>query len=304
MKFLIISAPQQGKLSYKPIHPGQNLSSAPAQTLITKGLAHPQGVAILQKTSKLLVADPDSKKILMYQLRSSGDTLSATPEGTAMNNVEARWVAVDGVGNVYATDEPSNRILKISAAQLEKGKVDPEVLYDGMSVTSVSGPGGIIADNFNAYWVNKQIGTQAGSLVKAAARPDAQNKIAMLEALTKNTDKSYGLCTAMGNIFYTQPDKTIFAVKKSGGRVEMVTDKLSKPRGCAWDGDGTVYVADRGANAVYTFPSNMETLSPALVQKAADVEDAFGVAVFAGSPRCASMALMVLVFCILQAVML
>ena len=55
-----------------------------------------------------------------------------------------------------------------------------------------------------------------------------------------------------------------------------MSNKLSMPRGCAWDGDGTVYVADRGANAVFSFAGNMPTLDTALLQKAVDFGDAFG----------------------------
>ena len=36
----------------------------------------------------------------------------------------------------------------------------------------------------------------------------------------------------------------------------MVTDKLLEPRGYVWDGDGTIFVADRGGGAVYGLPSN------------------------------------------------
>lgn len=284
-KWLIVSAPRDGHIGYKKIGPSGFLGTEPMKTLISEGLVHPQGLAIDQRSSKLLIADPDSKHVLAYSLRRSGDTLTATRADAAMKDVEARWVAVDGLGNVYATDEPSNRILKISAAQMQKGDPNPTVLYDGLSLMSVSGPGGIAVDNYYAFWVNKQIGTQVGSLIKgAAAAPDQKSVGSSVQALAKNTDKSYGLCMALDNVYYTQPEGSIFAVKKTGSdSIQTVSSTLSRPRGCAWDGDGTVYVADRGANAVYAFAGNMPSLDAALLQKAADFEDAFGVAVFAGS---------------------
>jgi len=286
-KWLIVSAPREGKVAYKRIAGGEFLGTETVHTLISTGLVHPQGMAVDQQSGKLLIADPDSKQILAYKLSSRRDSLTATLDAPAMKNVEARWVAVDGLGNVYATDEPSNRILKINASQIASGDANPAVLYDGMALTQVSGPGGIAVDNYNTYWVNKQIGTQVGSLIQGSTAPESANHQSSVKALTTNTDKSYGLCAALNHVFYTQPEASIFAVKKTGNHaVQTVSRKLSLPRGCAWDGDGTVYVADRGANAVFSFAANMPNSGAALLEKAVDFEDAFGVAVFSsGSLR-------------------
>lgn len=293
-KFLIVSAPREGKIAYKKIGPNGFLGTEPMQSLISVGLVHPQGLAIDPRTGRLLIADPDSKSVLSFKLKAKGNTLSAIQEEAAIKNVEARWVAVDGFGNVYATDEPSNRILKVTAQQIDKGDAVPTVLYDGMSLTQVSGPGGIAVDNYNTYWVNKQIGTQVGSLIKGATIPEATSLLSSLQTLAKNTDKSYGICVAMNNVYFTQPEGSIFAVKKTGSRsVQTISDKLSMPRGCAWDGDGTVYVADRGANAIYSFAGNMPNLETALLQKSVDFEDAFGVAVFSNAMRQFSLAVVV-----------
>lgn len=291
-RFLIVSAPREGKIAYKKIGAAGFLGAEPMQSLISVGLIHPQGLAIDTRLGKLLIADPDSKQILAYKLHAKGNTLSAIQEEAVMKNVEARWVAVDGQGNVFATDEPSNRILKVSAAQVDKGDAVPSVLYDGMSLTQVSGPGGIAVDNYYTYWVNKQIGSQVGSLIKGSTAPEPASLLSSLQTLAKNTDKSYGVCVALNNVFFTQPEGTIYAVKKTGSRsAQTVTNKLLMPRGCAWDGDGTVYVADRGSNAIYSFAGNMPNLDTALVQKAVDFEDAFGVAVFSGAVRRFSLAL-------------
>ena len=33
-----------------------------------------------------------------------------------------------------------------------------------------------------------------------------------------------------------------------GGAIATISEKMKGPRGCAWDGDGTVYVADETGN--------------------------------------------------------
>lgn len=184
-KWLIVSAPREGRVAYKKIGPGGFLGAEPMQTLISTGLVHPQGLAVDQRKGRLLIADPDTKQILAYKLSSRGNTLSAVEDEAAMKNVEARWVAVDGLGNVYATDEPSNRILKVAAIEMAKGNATPTVLYDGMSLTQVSGPGGIAVDNFYTYWVNKLIGTQAGSLIKGSTAPEPTSLLSSVQTLAK-----------------------------------------------------------------------------------------------------------------------
>jgi len=61
----------------------------------------------------------------------------------------------------------------------------------------------------------------------------------------------------------------------------MATSSLMEPRGCAFDGDGTVYVADKGGNAVYSLPANANAYSlDTPLSKVASVQGAFGVAVY------------------------
>mmetsp|Transcript_43274 Transcript_43274/g.123821 ORF Transcript_43274/g.123821 Transcript_43274/m.123821 type:complete len:352 (-) Transcript_43274:47-1102(-) len=299
-KFLIVSAPREGKISYMRVQRGGSIKrvGTPADSemkvLIGSGLVHPQGLAVEQVRQQLLVADPDAQKIWSYPLISSGGTLSVGSPTVLAENTEARWVAVDGSGNIFFSDEPRNQILKITREQALVGNSTPAVVYDGTALTQVSSPGGLAVDSFHAFWVNKQSGTQVGSVVRGPAgqtgrallQVQDQHQNAQLQRivpLSKNSDKSYGLCLAMNNVYYTQPESIVFGIKKMGSEAVTVTNRLKNPRGCAWDGDGTVYVADRGAGAVYSFAGNMRELSAVQISKTVDFEDAFGVAVFSGA---------------------
>lgn len=284
-KFLIVSAPRDGKIAYARVQRGGRISALDAKTegkmktLITAGLTHPQGLAVEQHKRLLLVADQGASRIYAYPLSSDKAELSVGERKVVADGVEARWVAVDGVGNIYFSDEPKNQILKITTDQALRGNAQPQIVYDGSTLQAVSSPGGLAVDSFRTYWVNKQAGTQVGSVVSA---PEGTT-LAEVKALAKNSDKSYGICLAYNNIFYTQPESTMYALKKSGSPATIITNRLANPRGCAWDGDGTVYVADRGANAVFSFAANMQQLGAAEVVKAVDFQDAFGIAVFAGA---------------------
>lgn len=283
-KYLIVSAPRLSHVVYFKI--GADKTPKP---LIDSGLKSPQGIAVDQKKAKLYVTDPDSRKIFSYNLLfNNGVLLTDGKQGIAATNVEARWVAVDGVGTIFFTDERDNLIQKVGAAKLLRGDPTPTVLYSGISVAQVSAPGGIATDNFHVFWSNKAVGTMVGSVVKGFEKPPETNVAASVKPLAKNAAKVYGVCLSMNNVFYTNEENAIYAVKKTGGAIATVSDKLLQPRGCTWDRDGTVYVADKAGNAVYSFPGNMHTLVPMRVSKSVELEDAFGLAMIAGCSRFAS----------------
>mmetsp|Transcript_35388 Transcript_35388/g.77447 ORF Transcript_35388/g.77447 Transcript_35388/m.77447 type:complete len:348 (+) Transcript_35388:137-1180(+) len=303
VKFLIVSSPRSAKLSYMRIHQGGLNGQGPVEDLITAGMVDPQGIAVDQKRKRLFVADPDSRRIFAYPLTVSGTALAAGNPKIVADNIEARWVACDSSGNLFYSDEVTNKIMRIpigensaawkpkedifSFAQVHEG-VAAEIVYDGASLSQVSAPGGIAIDTFQTYWVNKQIGTQVGSLIAGMEQPSSGPQVV---SLTSNTDKSYGVCLALNNVFYTQPEKSIYGVKTNGENVALINNQLMNPRGCAWDGDGTVYVADRGANGVYSFAANMKELGGSEATRVADFEDAFGVAVFSNARRYAATSL-------------
>lgn len=279
--WLFVSAPRNGKVSVVKLPDGNDFNGMIPATLIDSGLAHPQGLAIDQKRKRLYVADPDVQKIYAYNLVMGRD--SVRTDGAPMvvsKQAESRWVALDGVGNVFFSDEPNSLILKVPAEKALRGDPTPEVVYNGTSTTAVNQPGGLAVDNFHVYWTNKHFGQEVGSVIKGSENPGGSQTVSVL---ARNLVKSYGVCLSLGNIYYTAPETKLYGVKKTGGEVIEVSNGLKFPRGCAYDGDGTVYVADRGNNAVYAFAGNMPTITNAQLTKAFDAEDAFGLAVAMGA---------------------
>lgn len=284
--FLLVSAPKSQKISWVRLPDGDNdYTRGRPVTLIDTGLQHPQGIAVDQVRKRLYVTDPDVQKIYSYQLIIKGDQMTTDGRQTVISHdVESRWVAVDGAGNVFFSDEPRNLILKVPVAKALRGEQEPEVVYNGASVTEVNEPGGVAVDNFNVFWTNKHFGTKAGSVVRGSETPEATKPHDTVSIVAQNVAKSYGVCLALDNIYYTDSTKFLYGVKKNGGEAAKVSETLKHPRGCAWDGDGTVFVADRGQNAIYAFAGNMHALGHAELTKAYEVEDAFGLAV-AVSPQ-------------------
>lgn len=286
--FLLVSQPTLSKISYVKLYRNGNFQGLQPITLLgPSGMHHPQGLAVDHKRLRLYVADPDELRIYAYQLEADGDSLSCDGRQMVLaEGVESRWVAVDGLGNVFFSDEPNSRIYKLSMTRILRGNINAEILYDGQTMTQVNRPGGVALDNFHVYWTNKHFGTTVGTVVKGAevllSNQTMEDNVAVM---AQNVAKSYGVCLALNNVFFTDSETGVYGVKKYGGEVYQVAAGFNKPRGCVWDGDGSIFVADRGNNAVYYFAGNMHRLTNATVTKSFDLEDAFGLALLSSATR-------------------
>jgi len=63
---------------------------------------------------------------------------------------------------------------------------------------------------------------------------------------------------------------------------------LMSPRGLAWDGDQTLFVADEAGDTVYSFPVGRMT-GDAPLAKSAQLRGAFGVAIFSSEDKAFSL---------------
>jgi len=290
-KYLIVSSPRRSRIAYLrlPTSGAPATGHEPMRTLVDTGLKFPQGLAVDQYRKRLFVADPNLGFLAGYNILHERDALSLGKMWTAASNVEVRSVAVDGLGNVFFTDEPRQLIMRVTARNLDKGRITPEVVYDHSKVDQVSAPGGIAVDNYFVYWLNKANGEQAGTVVRAPQNrniSDDRNTGSGLYPvnLAANSMKCYGVCIALNHIYYTDERYNLYGIPRAATvrhNPVTISDALVEPRGCAFDGDSTVYIADKDQNAVFQFASNMpQLLTDRLLTKAVDLEGAFGVAVY------------------------
>jgi len=206
-------------------------------------------------------------------------------KGATNMNLAVGAMAVDGYGNLFFTTSEDGAIHTLPASEMAKGSQSTETLYSAESA-SVRGPAGIVADGFFLYWANRQGDTTSGVVARAPERR-TEGSVAP-EVLAANSDLyqeiAVNVCLARDNLFFTGESEYLFAVKSAGGMIANVSRAFSAPKGCAYDGESTLYVADAGSNAVYSLPANMAALRPIRhVSKVASVEGPDQIAIFHSS---------------------
>jgi sugar lactone lactonase YvrE len=284
IEYVVVSQPRLASVVYIKVNVNQNGAGNETYPLVTSGLKYPLGVALDNHHRRLYVADPESGKVFWYNvIFSGGGIVTDGRQFVAASGGGFRWVTVDDQGTVFMTDEGASTISKVTAKQVKAMQTEAEIIYAGTSTAEVSGPAGIAADGSHLYWANKVEGTKKGCVVKGQELPPTDQS-ASAAAVASNVDKVFGVCSSQNNLFYSDEAQFVYGVKKNGGDAATVVDILVAPRGCAWDGDGTVYVADKGGNAIWSFPSAMHALTLAQSIKIYEMEDPFGIAIFVPPP--------------------
>lgn len=316
-QFLIVSSPMEKKISYVILNNFKAVGNK-VHALIDAGLVTPQDIAIDHVRELLYVADVDQRKILRYKLRvlknQFTEELSLVTEGvplTVVENKTSSWLTVDIAGNLFFSEKPTNKIFKISRAlitDLESGVflaknllTESEValissntmqqnfgkptaapptkpviltLYDKTADPHVSSPEGVATNGKNLFWVNGNSGAVAGTVLKgtiAASQPYTS------EIWSNTAESARGLCLTDHLAFFSSQN-FVFGLSLHGGAPVQITQDLQLPRGCAWDGDGTIYISDGKQNALFSFPSGQAEVNK-IPQKVVDLHDPFGVAV-------------------------
>jgi len=233
---------------------------------------------------------------------------------TIISGRSVSWLTVDTAGNLYFSEKRSNKIFKMDVRLLtdiqndtvkpedviteseagliaanaiaqNKGETAPPpsvknnvmfTLYDKDTDARVNLPEGVATNGKKLYWTNA--GNRAkdyGEVVRGSTSLHAVKHESHIEV--NMSPKAYGICLTQRLIFWSA-GSAVYVKPLNGGDVVAVTYDLLNPRGCSWDSDGTIYIADGRNNAIYYFPSG--SASGKNVKMVAELHDPFGVAVF------------------------
>lgn len=315
LRYLVVSSPTDHNIYYAPLPTLHDLTKSPEDrpeltpTVLINGdekctgetcdddsnlgLRSPKGIAVFQSAnaSVLYVSDTDAENIYAYDLSTSMQhgTLTVGPQRRVVEGVAggASWITVDGLGNLFFTVGANAQIEMVPMQDLFTGKpVGSTVLY-AQDKATVSRPGGLASDNYFLYWANQDAGETAGTVVRAyesKARADSQSSGAFPKQLAANAAAASSVCLARDTVFYTGVSQSLFAVKRDGGAIAEVSHGFNAPRGCIYDLEGTIYVADSADNRVYSLPGNFGSLRAVRrLTRVMEVEGPWSLAVVTGS---------------------
>jgi len=233
-------------------------------------------------------------------VRLAWDTLVVGSQTKVLKGVNALGIAVDSVGNLLYTQEGGQvsvvTVEQLDACIYEAKEPKPAVLLGpdakGAGGAALKAPAGIATDNFFLYLANSEGDASTGTVMKApellpkektaseeevvtdasadaatpapVAAPLAAVGVPAIQAIAANTDVSeavaINLCLARDNVFFTGDTKALFAVKSRGGTIAQVTNSFKEPKGCVYDEESTLFVADQGDDAVFSLPANFVNL--------------------------------------------
>merc|ERR1719321_696220 len=161
-------------------------------------------------------------------------------------------------------------------------------LYEKAANSHVVKPSGIATDGVQLFWANEKNGDKAGSIVEGdehavapAVGGDSEDSEGAptftTKAISMNSASAFGVALTPSYVIYGGETQNVYGVKYSGGAVTTFTNKIQQPRGIAYDGDATAYVADQGSHAVYSFPCGL--MAGVGISRIVGFHDVYGLAI-------------------------
>lgn len=302
--FILVSSPARQLVFYAKVPSAAKAAMGEllqAKTLTISGqLQMPYGIAVDGARAIVYVADQAQNAVMAMRLAIQFDddgnenlVIVDVPKA-AVEGVRPKYIAVDGTGNLFMAQDtgeiltvPGDELAEAVRAGTAVSKVT--TLYTSDQVLTMKKPQGVAVDNFNVYWANGEGGTQAGTVMAAFEVPPDAGSENMVEALTTQVDSAFGVCLSGKYLFFTGAQERVYGMRQKGGATQVITKQLQTPRGCAWDGDGTIYVADKGASSVYAFSANAPSLRAMMIQEVLKVPGAYDVGIFTTSGAAAGL---------------
>eukprot|EP00747_Dinoflagellata_sp_TGD_P190978 gnl/TRDRNA2_/TRDRNA2_53697_c0_seq1.p1 gnl/TRDRNA2_/TRDRNA2_53697_c0~~gnl/TRDRNA2_/TRDRNA2_53697_c0_seq1.p1 ORF type:complete len:435 (-),score=83.07 gnl/TRDRNA2_/TRDRNA2_53697_c0_seq1:74-1378(-) len=166
-----------------------------------------------------------------------------------------------------------------------------ETLYDSNNCEHVATPSGLATDGIDLYWGNQANARNKGAVVMGKASPEAPltsdpelaGQAAHFESeilAVDVSDATYGVAKTHNLIIFADKSQYVWGVPRQGGAPVAMGESFDQPRGIVWDGDGTLYVADKSGR-IYSMPCGQLGAQP--ISRAVNLHDAFGLAIVKGT---------------------
>lgn len=312
--FLFFSSPSSGSLHQARILTAVEQSRNDKMTVKKlpgcEAITEPRGLAVDSLRKVLYVVDGNngqgSKLYAARMFHGKTGYMGCEAPVVVAENLQSHWVAVDFRGKAFfvagnqiwsvpstVVSEKLDGTAVVTDAESQESSAGTtnqdgtlfadkrfQMVYNGESIKGVNTPHGLAVDGYRLFWSNGENGKADGTVASGLEDPMGATSVSKLAT---NLDKAYGVCLTPQRVFYTDVESNVFSTKTNGGTTLTVTDKLQKPRGCVFDGDGTVFIADEGGNKIVCFAGAAAELGPRKLSVSIDgVTAPFGLAVLLG----------------------
>lgn len=247
---------------------------------------------------------------------SQGDLLFSDESAESINKIRASVVldlmtgnAEASMLNVISQSQLESNEFEMAVASTAASlpiDVEPEAVilseYEAGTDPYVSKPSGVVADEVGLYWANQHDGKVHGTIVRGLTDPENALTANVLNTITANTsnttnasgapshpstivtnasDTAFGIAKTKKGVFYTtnvtNDTGMVKGLALQGGTVYNVVNGLGVPGGLVWDGDSTIYVADKGGDAIYHFATDV-LMDDAPISKVVEIGTPHGLA--------------------------
>lgn len=266
--------------------------------IVTTGLFTPQSIAIDEDRGRLYIADPGAVKVVWYQLLAFDQRLLTDGrQHVAVVSMNARNIAVDLAGNLWVSGattpvppiEAVDAIWKQSRLNIEQASstglpIEPAPVW--RSSWTNSNPYPLALDAFNIFYGNMAAGKEKGSVVKTTQEAPLTESADSLIPIADNVDSVFSVAVTPTLVFYGA-DNAIYGILKTkstsscgqdSSMCTVISEVAKKPTAMVWDGDGSIFLADNGNGAVYSFAAG--SVSPHALEKVLDAADVWGLDMF------------------------
>ncbi|CAK9108823.1 unnamed protein product [Durusdinium trenchii] len=144
-------------------------------------------------------------------------------------------------------------------------------LFQAQDSQHVATPAGVASDGVQVYWANQDHGLQHGSVATGFVSGSLPSS-----KLATESASTFGIAATSNMVLFSNGAGVYGVPKFGGGNATAMNEGFVIARGLAWDGSGTVFVADEGASTVYAMPCGVLVAQP--LQPVLQMHGAFGLA--------------------------
>lgn len=245
-------------------HSHPKLTTSGVRLTITQG--HPVDYVTIDDAGNLFYTAPDTNNINKISAAVMDKVARGEFKPSALQIVSEKVLeAMQATERELSAKKRANGTAETLPTDAPMVQAHIYSMYEEKANPHVSAPASIWADGNDLYWTNTRGGKTAGTVVRGQVNPTTNVSAEgpqpfPAKAITKVSEGAFSLSKSKKVMFFTRNGTRpntgrVTGLLEGSGIVIDFVSSIQKPRGLVWDHDQTMYVADEGNGAVWSFPA-------------------------------------------------